>query len=102
MVLPSVKVCRQAKLVIPAFVKDKDQLDPVDVEKNRGIANVRIHVERIIGLLHRKYTILESKLPTNFLITNSSSADAQVPLIDRIIRVCSALVNLYTPIVPLD
>ena len=101
-VLPSVKVCRQAKLVIPAFVKDKDQLDPVDVEKNRGIANVRIHVERIIGLLHRKYTILESKLPTNFLITNSSSADAQVPLIDRIIRVCSALVNLYTPIVPLD
>ena len=36
---------KQAKLVIPAFTKGKSQLDPVDVEKTRGIANVRIHVE---------------------------------------------------------
>ena len=42
---------KQAKLVIPAFTKGKSQLDPVDVEKTRGIANVRIHVERVIGLL---------------------------------------------------
>ena len=39
---------KQAKLVIPAFTKGKSQLDPVDVEKARGIANVRIHVERVI------------------------------------------------------
>ena len=32
---------RQARLVIPAFTKGKSQLDPVDVEKTRGIANVR-------------------------------------------------------------
>ena len=38
----------QAKLAMPAFTKGKDQLDPVDVEKTRGIANVRIHVERVI------------------------------------------------------
>ena len=36
---------KQAKLVIPAFTKVKSQLNPVDVEKTRGIANVRIHVE---------------------------------------------------------
>jgi len=42
---------KQAKLVIPAFTKGKSQLDPVDVEKTRGIASVRIHVERVIGLL---------------------------------------------------
>ena len=41
----------QAKLAIPAFTKGKSQLDPVSVEKTRGIANVRIHVERVIGLL---------------------------------------------------
>ena len=42
---------KQAKLVIPAFTKAKSQLDPVDVEKTRGIANVRIHVERVIGFV---------------------------------------------------
>lgn len=52
---------QQAKLLIPAFTKGKSQLDPVDVEKTRGIASVRIHVERVIGLLSqihhfREYT----------------------------------------------
>ena len=42
-------VCKQAELAIPAFTRGKDQLDPVDVEKTRGIANVRIHVERLLA-----------------------------------------------------
>ena len=45
---------RQARPVIPAFAKGKSQLDPVDVEKPRGIANVRIHVERVIGLFRKE------------------------------------------------
>ena len=94
---------KQAKLVIPAFTKGKSQLDPVDVEKTRGIASVRIHVERVIGLLRRKYTILESTLPTDFLTcTPDGPTDAQVPVIDRIVRVCCALINLCPPIVPFD
>ena len=47
-------VLQRAELAIPAFTKGKDQLDPILVEKTRGIANVRIHVERVIGLLRRK------------------------------------------------
>ena len=94
---------KQAKLVIPAFTKGKSQLDPVDVEKTRGIASVRIHVERVIGHLRRKYTILEGTLPTDFLRGNPNGPpDSQVPIIDRIVRVCSALVNLCPPIVPFD
>ena len=50
---------KQAKLVIPAFTKGKTQLDPVNFEKTRGIASVRIHVERVIGLQQCKYAILE-------------------------------------------
>ena len=46
----------RAELAIPAFIKGKDQLDPVDVERTRGIANVQIHVERIIGLLRGSTT----------------------------------------------
>lgn len=89
---------KQAKLVIPAFTKGKDQLDPVDVEKTRGIASVRIHVERVIGLLRRKYTILQGILPTDYL----ASSENQTPLVDRIIRASSAMVNLCPPIVPCD
>ena len=88
-----------ANLNIPAFTKGKDQLDPIDIENTRNIANVRIHVERVIGFLRQKYTILQSTLPTSYLMCNSGDT---VPLIDRIIRVCSALVNLCPPIIPFD
>jgi len=37
-------VLMHAKLVIPAFAKRKDQLDPIEVEGTRGIALVRIHI----------------------------------------------------------
>ena len=81
----------QAKLNIPAFTKGKDQLDSADVEQTRKIATVRIHVERIIGLLRQKYTVFQQTLPTDYLICGKGES---VPLIDRMIRVCSALVNL--------
>ena len=94
---------KQASLVIPAFTKGKSQLDPIDVERTRGIANVRIHVERVIGLLRRKYTILQGTLPIDLLKCNpSGTVDSRVPMIDRIIRVCSALINLCPPIIPFD
>ena len=95
-------VCKQAELAIPAFTRGKEQLDPVDVEKTRGIANVRIHVERVTGLLRRKYTILSGTLPIDYLFCNhNGSQEAATPMIDRIINVCSALVNLCPGIVPL-
>jgi len=47
---------RLPKLVIPAFTREKTQLDPADVEETRGIKNVRIHVKCVIGLLRQKYT----------------------------------------------
>lgn len=94
---------KQAKLVIPAFTKGKSRLGPVDVTRTRGIANVRIHVERVIGLLKRKYTILEGTLPTDFLYSNRrGTPDTKIPMIDQIVRVCSALVNLCPLIIPFD
>ena len=94
---------KQAELAIPAFTKGKAQLDSIDVEKTRKIASVRIHVERVIGLLLNKYAILEGTLPTDFLKGSANGPpDFQVPIIDRILRVCSALVSLCPPIVPFD
>ena len=96
-------IYKLASLVIPAFTKGKSQLDPIDVERTRGIANVSIHVERVIGLLRRKYIILQGTLPIDLLKCNpSGTADSRVPMIDRIIRVCSALINVCQPIIPFD
>lgn len=102
MVLP----LKKAKLIIPAFTKGKEQLDPVDVERTKEIAHVRIHVERVIGLSCRKYTILENTLSVDFLTCNpSGNSGIQVPMIYCILRVRSGLVklvNLCGPIVPFN
>ena len=52
----------QAKLYIPTFINGKKQLSAQEVEETRTIANVRIHVERVIGLVRRKYVILQEQL----------------------------------------
>ena len=53
----------QAKLHIPAFTKGKNQLSPLEVEETRATANVHIHVERVIGVVRQKYSVLRGILP---------------------------------------
>lgn len=86
---------RNASMAMPAFTKGKSQLDPLDVEETRAIANLRIHVERVIGLVRLKYTILSTILP----ITILSKVVGDIPVIDQIVTVCSALINLCPSIV---
>ena len=82
---------QQAQLAIPSFTKGKDQLDPVNVEKTRRIANVCIHVERVFGLLCRKYSLLSGIWPIDFLISNpNGSQEEATQMIDRIINVSAA------------
>ena len=45
----------QAKL--PAFIKGKAQLSAKEVHESRELAHVRIHVERLIGMVKQKYSI---------------------------------------------
>ena len=74
--------------MIHVFTKGLKHFDPIDLEATRGNANVRIHVERVIGLLRGKYTILKGILQTDFLSSNHrGTLEYQVPLIYRILRV---------------
>ena len=81
----------QATLKIPAFTHGKRQLSAHDIQETRKIANVRIHVERVIGLVRRKYVELITAKP----------GEAEAP-IDKIARVCCAFTNLSDSIVPFE
>lgn len=77
-------------------------MDLVDAEGTHGIAHVGIHVERVIGLLRRKYTILSGILPIDFLPCDPyGSQEAKIPIIHILITVCAALTNLSNGILPL-
>ncbi|XP_075550809.1 uncharacterized protein LOC142584582 isoform X2 [Dermacentor variabilis] len=73
-----------AKLAIPAFTKGKPQLSACEVEKTRKLANVRIHVERGIGLLRNKYRILKYTLPVEMLTSEENGPT----VLDKIVFVC--------------
>ena len=91
----------QARLHLPAFTRGKDQLSALEVEETREIANVRIHVERVIGAVKQKFSILQSTLPIDFVMKRTTKP---CPLIDRIVhvRVSCALCNLCESVVPFD
>ena len=89
----------QAKLYIPAFTKGKKQLSAQKVEETRKIANVRIHIERVISLVHRKYVILQSILPTELVKAKPGKSLAPIY---KIARVHCALSNLSESTVPFD
>lgn len=56
----------QATLKIPAFTRGCSQLSPMDLEDTRKLANLRIHIERVIGATRQRYSILMSYMPINF------------------------------------
>ena len=56
----------RAKLHVPAFTRGKSQLSAFEVEETRKIVNVRIHVDRMIGAVRQKYSILH-KVPCQFI-----------------------------------
>jgi len=87
-----------AEVKIPAFTQGRSQLSPLEVESTRKIASVRIHVERVIGLVRNKYTILQDTLPIDFLQSNAGKD----PLVDEIVTVCCSLTNLCESVVPFN
>jgi len=87
-----------AEVKVPGFTKGKKQLPALEIERTRNIAHVRIHVERVIGLVRNKYTILSGTLPIDYML---SSPD-DVPAIDKIVTVCCCLTNLCESVVPFN
>ncbi len=71
-----------ATVTMPAFTNGKEQLSGIEVEQSRKIANVRIHVEHVIGVIHQKYQILHGTQPMEFVTPKDNST-----LLDKIVLV---------------
>ena len=89
-----------AQISIPAFTKGKKQLTGIEVEQTRRIANVRIHVERVIGNIRKKYSILSSTQPITFVMSKTNS----LTTLDKIVIVSCALCNFFicNSVIPTD
>lgn len=85
-----------ASVNIPAFTKGRNQLTAADLESTRKLANVRIHVERVIGTVRQKYTFLNGTVPIRFIMFKDEN---NYTMMDKIAHVCCALVNLNESIV---
>ena len=88
-----------AEVKIPAFTKGKDQLSPLDVESTRKLAHSRIHVERVIGSVRQKYSILNGSVPISFLMNKDIEGRC---VMDKVATVACGLVNLCESIVNFD
>ena len=84
---------------MPSFTKGKQQLSNLEVDCCRKIARVRVQVERVIGLLKQKYTILQETLPITLLTSNTEDG---LSMTNRIVTVCSAFCNCCESVVPFE
>ena len=56
-----------AKVCIPPFTRGRKQLTRHEVDWSHEISHVRVHVERVIGQLKKKYTLLQGVIPITLL-----------------------------------
>jgi hypothetical protein len=87
---------RGATLVMPALKGRRLQLEGSETERSRIISNERIHIERGIGNLRKKYTILRGPIKVQHMCSDSSN----YAFIDKVVTVCCCLMNSMRSIVP--
>ena len=78
---------RGARYKVPAFMKDRDQLPADEAEITKRIANVRIHVKRVIGATRARFKILKGPISIKVL----SAIDDMHSFVDKIVKVCCVL-----------
>lgn len=79
---------------MPTFTRGRAQLAVKDVEETRAIAHLRIHMERVIGVVQNKFKFLHSTV--NMLLKCEGE---NIMALDKIVTVCFALANLCKSVV---
>ena len=79
--------------------KGRSNLVELKLSKPERIANVRIHVERVIGNVRKKYLLLNMCQPIDFV---SRKPDEDTTTLHKIVTVACSLNNLCNSVVPTD
>ena len=90
----------EATLDISAFTRSCEQLPPADVEATQKLANVRIHVEKVIVVVCQHFHILSA---TGMLHEElMSQKNSKGVVLDSAVKVCLAVNNVLEGIVSFD
>jgi len=81
------------------FTKEKSQLSAMEVTETSMIANIHIHVERVIGNVIQHYSVLQSTPLIDCVIKRDGE---ECPLTDQIVHECCALCSVCDSVVPFD
>ncbi|XP_057299815.1 uncharacterized protein LOC130630355 [Hydractinia symbiolongicarpus] len=85
-----------SELIVPSSQREKSNWQL----SSRKIASVRIHIERVIGLMRNRYLILKGTLPLRIIKNIKDEAHSStLANCDKIVTVCAALTNLGESIV---
>lgn len=85
-----------ATLKITALTRGNGQLYAKEVEEIRKLAHVRAHIERVIGHVRSKYSILNDTIRLGSVVPCEGE---DVTLLDKIVAVSCALTNLCPSVV---
>ncbi|XP_021704426.1 uncharacterized protein LOC110677684 [Aedes aegypti] len=86
---------RGAVLNIPTFLRKDSQLNPLHLENDKQITTLRVHVERIIGVLKSKYEYLNGII----LVDSLRRFENNINAVDLAVWVCCILINFNKSIV---
>ena len=90
------------KLEIASFTKGQNQLSAGDVEDTYVIWNVIIHIEKVIGNIRKKCSILvNGTLPIYYFLSKGDGTKKMTAL-DKIVLTVFAVTNLCPSVVPLE
>ncbi|KAK2140238.1 hypothetical protein LSH36_1426g00007, partial [Paralvinella palmiformis] len=65
-------LCIVANLRYKGLQRERSNWTPMMLKTTRRIASVRIHVERVIGVVRQKYTMLQCTIPITLLQIDST------------------------------
>ncbi|XP_062851506.1 uncharacterized protein LOC134314741 [Trichomycterus rosablanca] len=87
-------ICAEVK--ISTFSKGS-VLEDKDVEKTQDLAQLKMHLEKVVGNIHNKFTMLHNTVPINMILPCEGE---EMTFLDKIVSVCCALTNLCPSVVP--